>query len=234
MATQQKFWSINAQGKQASVDLFGIVGDPGYWDEGTGDNSAAGFIRSLRALGKGITTLNVNIYSEGGSVWDGLAIYRALVDFPAEKVVHVTSLSASIASVIMLAGDKIEVAPEAVVMIHNPWGIAMGDEKDMADYAARLHTAKDRILNIYERRTGQNREHLSDLMDAETWFASGEEIKAAGFADSVKADMPKSRIAAGPLTMAAHWKHVPDSVIHRKPQPVAPEVAARMQKLGIV
>lgn len=227
---KNSFWNITAQGREANIDLFGVIGDLGMWEE---SNTAGDFIRELRGLGKNISTLNVNIHSEGGSVWDGLAIYRALVDFQGEKVVHVSALAASIASVIMLAGDRIEVAPEAIVMIHNPMAIAMGGEKDMLDAVARLKSAKDRILNIYERRTGSDRDQLSDLMDAETWFSGGDEIKAAGFADTIKKDQPKMRVAAGPLKLAAHWRHAPDCVVKRKPQPLSPELAARAQKLGI-
>lgn len=224
----EKFWDITAQGREASVDLFGVIGDLGMWEE---SNTAADFIRELRGIGKNVNRLNINIHSEGGSVWDGLAMYNALREFQAEKVVHVGALAASIASVIMLAGDKIEVAPEATVMIHNPMGIAVGGEKDMQDAITRLKSAKDRILNVYERRTGANREQLSSLMDAETWFTGGDEIKAAGFADNVKKDQPKMRVAAGPLKLFSHWKNAPDSLLSKKPAPLAPEVAARLEKV---
>jgi ATP-dependent Clp protease protease subunit len=194
------FWDIRVQGKEAEVDIFGVIGDLSFFEEST---TATDFIRQLRGIGRSVTKLNVNLHSEGGSVWDGLAIYRALRDHHAEKVVHVSSLAASIATVIALAGDRIEVAPEATWMIHNPMAVAVGEAKDMQDAIARLNGAKENILNIYERRTGGKREELSDMMDAETWMY-GEEIKAAGFADVVKADQPKMRLAAGPLTLAKH------------------------------
>lgn len=225
-----KFWDIRAQGKEASIDIFGVIGDYGMWEESV---SATNFIRELRSLGR-VSRLNINLHSEGGSVFDGLAIYRALRDFQAEKVVHVSSLAASIATVVMLAGDRIEVAPEASGMIHNPWGMAIGGEAEMQAYAAQLKQAKSQILNIYERRTGADRDHLSDLMDRETWFASGEELKEAGFADVVKEDKTVSRIAAGPLKLAKFWRHAPESVLKRKPQPLAPEIAARMERLRLV
>lgn len=226
----ERFWDIRCQGREASVDIFGVIGDLSLFGEES--VAATDFIRELRGLGKNVTSLAVNLYSEGGSVFDGMAIYRALRDFPAEKTVHVTSLAASIASVIMLAGDKVEVAPEATVMIHNPMTIAMGGEKEMLDAAAVLKKAKDQILNVYERRTGADREHLSELMDQETWMV-GDEIKAAGFADVVKKDQPKMRVAAGPLKLAQHWRNAPDSLVRPKPKPLKPELAARLEKLKV-
>ena len=224
----EQFWNITAQGREASIDIFGVIGDLGMFEEST---TAADFIRELRGLGRNVRKLDINIHSEGGSVADGLAIYRALRDFQGQKVVHVTSLAASIASVVMLAGDSIEVAPEAVVMIHDPIALVYGGEKDMADAIGRLKGAKERILAIYTRRTGQKAEQMSDLMTAETWFQGGDEIKAAGFADVVKADQPKMRVAAGPLTMTKHWRNAPESVVNRKPAPLKPEVASRVEKL---
>lgn len=224
----QPFWNITSQGKEASVDLFGVIGDLGFLGESV---TAANFVRELRSLGK-VNRLNINIHSEGGSVWDGLMIYRALRDFPAHKVAHVSALSASISSVIMLGADSIEIAPEGEVMIHNPIGGGIGQEKDFAELITRLKAAKNSILDIYERRTGQKRSKLSDLMDAETWM-TGEEAKAAGFADVVKVDQPKMRVAAGPLTLSHLWRNAPERVVHRKPAPLSPEIAARMNKLGL-
>jgi ATP-dependent protease ClpP protease subunit len=224
------FWAIHASGKEADIDVFGVIGDPGLWEEGV---QATEFIRELRGLGR-LNRLNIHIHSEGGSVWDANAMYQAIRDFQAERVVHVNAMAFSAASYLMLAGDRTEVGPEAQVMIHNPWGLAVGEEKDMRSAADRLVKAKSSILNIYERRTGQKRDILSDMMDAETWLTGGEEIKAAGFADVIKKDQPKVRVAAGPLRLVNHWKNAPDTVIKRKPQPLPPELEARARKLGVI
>ena len=224
----ETFWDIRAQGREAEIDIFGLIGDIGFFEESI---AASEFIRELRGLGRNVSRLNINIHSEGGSVFDGLAMYRAIRDFPAEdKVVHVPSLAASIATVIGVGGTSLEVAPEATWMIHNPLAVAIGEERDMLDAAARLKTAKEQILNIYERRTGTDRDILSDLMDAETWMV-GEEIKDAGFADVVKEDQPKMRVAAGPLRLAKHWRRPPECVLKPKPAPLPDDVAARVEKL---
>lgn len=228
---ESSFWDIRAAGKEAEIDIFGVIGDIGFMEESA---NAADFTKALKGLGKGVSRLNINIYSEGGSVWDGLAMYRAIREFPGEKVAHVSTLAASIATVVALAADRVEVAPEASWMIHDPMQMGFFTAESDFDHAkARWVAGKNNILNVYERRTGQKRSHLSDLMSAETWYY-GDEIKAAGFADVVKKDQPKMRMAAGPLRLFNHWRHAPDVVVKRKPQPLKPEVEARARKLGVI
>lgn len=224
----EKFWNITAAGREAEVDVFGVIGDMGGWEEST---AASEFIRELRGLGK-VNRLNINIHSPGGSVWDGLAIYRAIRDFQAEKVARVSSLAASAATFPMLAADRVEVAPEAEVMIHDPALLAFAFSEATANaIPARWKQAKEQILNIYERRTGRDREELSDLMSAETWFI-GEEAKEAGFADVVMKDTAKVRIAAGPIPdlIQNHWRNRPRQS-DKKPAPLPPALAARMEKV---
>jgi len=224
----EQCWDVRAQGKEAEVDIFGVVGDPGFMGE---SNTAADFIRAVRGLGKSINRLNINIHSEGGSVFDGLAMYRTLRDWQGEKVAKVPSLAASIATVIPLAADSVEVGPETSWMIHNPSIMAWGGEKDLENALVQLRNAKKNILDIYARRTGGDREHLSEMMDAETWYL-GDEIKAAGFADTVKKDQAKKRMAAQlSPELVAQWRHAPKSLLKPKPSNLNPELAERLKKL---
>ncbi|MGD9644428.1 MAG: ATP-dependent Clp protease proteolytic subunit [Pirellulales bacterium] len=232
MSTPDMFWDVRAQAREATLDLFGVIGDLSVMQESV---TASDCLRALRGLGRSITTLNVNLHSEGGSVADGLAIYRGIRDFAGEKIVHVTARAWSIASVVMLAGDRIEVAPEATVGIHDPMLLPFKpmNERDMVEAAAFLKGSKELILNVYERRTGTAREHLSELMSKTTFFQGGDEIKEAGFADVVKKDLPKLRVAACIDQRFVDCLKVPESIIRPKPAPLAPEIAARVQKLGI-
>ena len=176
--------------------------------------------------------MNVTLQSPGGSVWDGLAMYRALRDYPAKVLMRVPALAASMAASLMLAGDTIEVGPEAHVMIHNPMAnLFQAEERDMLRAGDLLHRAKDAILNLYERRTGANREVLSEQMDAETWFI-GEEVLEAGFAGKVMPDKPKMRIAACAVELLGQFKHPPESLLVGTPAALTPEVAERVRKLG--
>lgn len=135
-------------------------------------------------------TIHLRVNSPGGDVFDGVAIHNALKQHPARIVTHIDGLAASIASVIALAGDEVVMAPNAFFMIHNPWGITIGDADDhrkMADTLDKI--AMGAIANTYKARTGLPLETIERWMDEETWF-DGEQAKEAGFADVVEEAAP--------------------------------------------
>lgn len=144
--------------------------------------SAKRFVSDLMALDVDTITLRIN--SPGGDVFDGVAIYNALRDHDARVSVKVDGLAASIASVIMLAGDERHVGIGAKVMIHNPWCMTMGESSDMRKTADLLDDIRDGILDVYVDRTGADRDELAAAMGAETWFSSKDAL-AMGFATAV-------------------------------------------------
>lgn len=130
------------------------------------------------------STLHVRINSPGGDVFDGVAIYNALIRHDARVVVHVDGLAASIASVIAMAGDEIRMHEGSMMMIHDPWMIAIGPASEMRDAADLLDKVGRSISGIYEKRTGMSRDEISELMAAETWM-DPEEAREKGFADKL-------------------------------------------------
>jgi ATP-dependent Clp endopeptidase proteolytic subunit ClpP len=144
--------------------------------------SAQDFIRELRDITTNKITLRVN--SPGGEVFDGIAIYNLLRSHPAHVTAYVDGIAASIASVIALAGDEIIMQPHSQMMIHNPWGMCIGDASDMADMAARLSKHADDIAAVYAARAGGTVAAWRERMADETWF-SAEETVEAGLADRV-------------------------------------------------
>lgn len=84
--------------------------------------------------------------------------------------VKIDGIAASAASVIAMAGDTVCVSPVAMMMIHNPATMAMGETRDMQKAIAMLNEVKESILNAYEFKTGLTRARLSHMMDDETWF----------------------------------------------------------------
>lgn len=129
-------------------------------------------------------TINVRINSPGGSVFDGYAIYSLLANHPAKVIVYVDGWAASIASVIMCAGDEINIAESAYVMIHKPWSFAMGTADDMRAEADILDGLQETIQQIYVDRTGGDAKAIAKQVEAETWF-KGQEAVDAGFADKL-------------------------------------------------
>jgi ATP-dependent protease ClpP protease subunit len=129
--------------------------------------------------------LNVHINSPGGEVFEGKAIYTYLAD-RGDVAVTVTSLAASIASVIAMAADpgQLFISKHAQMMIHDAWGACMGNASDMRELADLMDKLSNSIAGIYADRTGLSVDHWRDLMKAETWFDDQEAVNA-GLADKV-------------------------------------------------
>ena len=83
-----------------------------------------------------------------------------------------------------MAGTTVNMAPTALMMIHNPFTIAMGDTDEMERAISMLSEVKESIMNAYEIKSGLSRAKISKLMDAETWM-NAKEARKLGFADEV-------------------------------------------------
>ena len=114
--------------------------------------------------------ITVRINSPGGDVFDGFAIYNLLAQHPAKIHVKVDGWAASAASVIAMAGDTREVAANALMMIHNPWTLSVGDSAGMRKTADLLDQIKDSIITTYKAHSSLDEAEIAALMDAETWF----------------------------------------------------------------
>ena len=145
------------------------------------------------------SNLRLRINSPGGDVFDGIAIHNDLVQHPANVQVSVTGLAASAASLIAMAGDEVEIAENAFLMIHNAWALAIGDKNDMRQLADTLDQVDGALARTYARRAGDSVENMTALMDAETWL-DGNAAVEAGLADQV-ADEQSSAQALFDLSM---------------------------------
>lgn len=134
-------------------------------------------------------TIRVRINSPGGSVFEGMNIFNALRRHGARIETHVDAIAASIASIIAMAGDEIHMAENAYLMIHNPWGVAIGDAEEMLKMAEVLEKLQNTSAEIYAKRSGKTAEEAAAWMADETWFTA-EEAKAAGLADVIHETVP--------------------------------------------
>jgi ATP-dependent Clp protease protease subunit len=126
------------------------------------------------------------INSGGGGVFAGFEMYSVIRAAQCRTVAHVESLAASAASTVMCACDRVMLSPVAQVMIHLPTTYAEGNQDDFKHEAKVLDSVTQSILNAYELRCGEctTREHLSELMHAETWLSADEAIDL-GLADGL-------------------------------------------------
>ena len=161
--------------KSADVSIYDEIGMWGV--------SASAFMRDLKSLGE-LDEINLSIHSPGGDVLDGWAIYNALKNNKAKVTARVEGLAASMASVILMAADEIEIPENAYVMIHNPWGVAIGDAEELRDTAELLDKLGNGLVNAYASRTGNDEDEIREMMSAETWM-DGKEAVERGFADTL-------------------------------------------------
>ena len=169
----------NKANKSAEVMIYEDIGE-GLWTSGV---TAQGFLKDLKALGE-VDTIDIRINSNGGSVFDGIAIYNALKRHPAQKNVYVDGIAASIASIIAMAGDTITMGDGTFMMIHNASGLSMGNAADMRGMADILEGIDAQLVDIYTNRTGMDSETIAAMMTAETWMNSADSI-GMGFADAI-------------------------------------------------
>ena len=179
---------------EATLYVYDVIGD---W----GDN-ATDLVRAVAAIKA--STIHLRINSPGGDVFEARAMKAALEQHPAKVIAHVDGLAASAASFLMLAADEIEIADGAFVMIHNPWGFAMGDAHEMRQTADLLDQIAAVIARDYSGKTGLPEAELRSLMNDETWMDSAEAL-AKGFVDRIASKSPRpSNAARFDLSAYAH------------------------------
>jgi len=165
-----------------TVSIYGVIGED-FWGEGfTSKRMAA----ALRSVGKNAVTVNVN--SPGGDMFEGLAIYNLLREHPAKVTVKVMGVAASAASVIAMAGDEVLMGTGSIMMIHNAWGLVIGNRHDFADAASVFETFDGSMASIYAARTGKDDEEILAMLDGPSRASDGTYMTAAqaiemGFAD---------------------------------------------------
>lgn len=147
--------------------------------------SAKEFAQALDDLPSNITEIRLHINSPGGDVFDGVAIVNALRAHSARVVAVVDGIAASAASFIAAAADETIMAPNSELMIHDAWGLCVGNAAEMMAMAELLNHISDNIASIYAAKAGGTPADWRAAMAKESWY-SAEEAVAAGLADSVQ------------------------------------------------
>jgi ATP-dependent Clp endopeptidase proteolytic subunit ClpP len=189
-------------GETATIQIFDQIGEDWFGGNGL---SGKQFSDVLAEVGNG--PLLVEINSPGGNVWDGLSIYNQLRGRKAPVTTRVVGIAASIASIIALAGDRVEMADAALMMIHDPSGMASGTSEDMRKMADALDQHAEVLVGVYAKKTGRSPESIRAAMKSETWFTTAEAL-AFGLVDK-----PIKQLA-----MAAKWH--PRAVTKTAPETV--------------
>lgn len=217
MAKNKKFWNWARDADESGGRVLyfdGEISDETWW----GDEITPAMFKSELFSDKGDITIWLN--SPGGDCIAASQIYAMLMDYPHNVTVKIDGIAASAASVIAMAGTKVLMAPTALMMVHNPLTIAIGDTDEMQKAISMLDEVKESIINAYQVKTNQSRAKISHWMDAETWMNANKAIEL-GFADGVLED--SKRHQATP-TYAFSRKAVTNSLLDKvktkeQPQP---------------
>jgi len=161
--------------------------------QGEGEVSAE-FVRSQLPI-NGTDPIRVSIHSEGGSVFEGFAIYDAFVNYSGPKTISVESTAFSIASFIAMAFDDIEMSPNAYLMLHNPRVGIEGDDDELASTAGMIGKLKVNMIDAYSKRSGKSTEEIAAILKAETYMNATDAV-ANGFANRITSKPVQARAFA--------------------------------------
>lgn len=204
----KKFWNWTKDEESGVRTLYldGTIAEESWYDD---DVTPKAFKADLTA-GEGDIVIWIN--SPGGDCVAASQIYAMLMDYPGNVIVKIDGIAASAASVIAMAGTNVLMAPTALMMIHNPLTVAIGDSDEMQKAIAMLGEVKESIINAYEIKTGQSRTKLSHLMDAETWMNANKAIEM-GFADGILQD--KKSLTDAIVSFAFSRRAVTNSLMNK-------------------
>jgi ATP-dependent Clp protease protease subunit len=227
-------WARDADESGGRVLYFdGEISDETWW----GDEVTPGLFRDELFSGEGEVTIWLN--SPGGDCVAASQIYAMLMDYRGNVTVKIDGIAASAASVIAMAGTKVLMAPTALMMVHNPLTIAIGDSEEMQKAIGMLAEVKESIINAYELRTGLARVKLAHLMDAETWMNANKAIEL-GFADGILEDSKRQK-PADEVTFAFSRRAVTNSLLDKvrpktqpKPAPKGVDAESLEKRLNLI
>lgn len=236
-------FAFKAAAAADAPETLSIYDEIGFWGV-----QAKDFMTSLGKVQSKV--LNVEINSPGGDVFAALAIYNGLRASGKEIVVKVMGVAASAASLIAMAGDKIQMPKNTFMMVHNPWTFAMGNADDLREQADTLDKIGSSLKATYAARTGLDDKELDAILATDTWLTADEalakgfatevvdEVKANAKFDMARADLPEQvKALFTPKPEDAPEDDTPDaddsSVSNDTPaDPVADQIAALAEGSG--
>ncbi|WP_043309554.1 head maturation protease, ClpP-related [Pseudomonas sp. ML96] len=214
------------EGDDKTIEVY-IYGEIGFWGITSGD-----FIRDLTDKDDGVSTVVVHFDTIGGDLFDGIAIHNTLRALGERCIARIDGACFSAGSVAACGAHRVEMADNAMLMIHNPWTFIAGDSEELRKTADMMDKAAEGIVASYQHRAlNVDDAELRRMINDTTWLTAGEAL-AHGFVDEVLgAGQPLANNAALGKILN-RYRNVPEAA--RKllaqedppadpPEPIAPE-----------
>ena len=216
--------SYRVENKASDEATVYIYDEISYW--GVDANQFAKDFTDIKAK-----TIHLRVNSPGGSVFDGLAIFNTIQQHKSTVIAHIDGLAASIASVLVLAADEVQMAKNAFYMIHQPWSMVIGTSEDMRKEADLIDKVDGSIIQTYVDKTGKKESEIVDMMNEETWLTA-EEALEMGFADSIFEDKKEETKDAMALFDLSLFAKVPDKIKNQGKELTAREMEKALRDAG--
>lgn len=212
------WYSINAAaGDEAEIFIYDVIGWP-Y-------NDAGELVRMMAGMRDKPITARIN--SPGGDVFDGMSIYNAFANHPGGVTVRIEGLAASIASIVAMAGRKVEAYQNTMVMIHNAWTVVGGDHNSMREMADLIEKISGQMLDVYVGKTKTGKRDMKQMMDDET-FMTAQEAKEKGFIDAVLANGKGAK-----ALFDLPFSNVPECLRAEGNEPTEREIERALRDVGL-
>ena len=212
-------YKIENKAEESTVYIYDEIGMWGI--------EAQVFVKDFNAIDS--KTIHLRVNSPGGSVFDGTTIYNVIKQHKSKVIAHVDGLAASIASVIVLAADEVQMADNAFYMIHEPWSIMAGGADELRKEADLLDKVRGTIAKTYMDKSGKDEEEIFALMKEETWMTA-EEALENGFIDSIySVDAENKKDILFDLTV---FNNVPDKLKKAKKELTASDIEEALTNAG--
>lgn len=241
----KRIWELKQSANNPDTLEMYIYGDvqSDYFDwwnwEMVESETSANHFRNELAKYPDVKEIIIYINSYGGSVFEGTAIYSQLRRHPAQKTVYIDGFACSVASVIAMAGDRVIMPRNTMMMIHNAWNVVAGNATKLRKAADDLDTimAGNRQAYIQKSNGKIAEEKLIELLDTETWLTA-DQCMEYGFADELlekEADMTEAKQLLQKMNktleqqlsynkaIAAQFKELAKESIQKTPTPEPPK-----------
>lgn len=171
----------NEEHDEADLFIYGDIVDMSWWDDDVSANNIRKQLNETEAK-----TIHVHINSLGGDTFTGVAIYNLLREKSktSKIITYVDSIAASAASVIAMAGDKIVMPSNTIMMIHNCWTLSVGNAKELRKVASDMDKIMDAVIQCYLSKINISEDELRTLLDEETYLTAQEALEK-GFCDEI-------------------------------------------------